>query len=92
VRAQVSATSRATSSFSPLSRLATTKLAASRFTSHSHGAGSVSSRSLMEKITFRSGVANPPKLERCASPQHWTRMPEIGVEARSAAIAIAEPR
>ena len=61
--------------FRPLSRQATTKLAARRLTSHSHGAGSVSSRSLMEKMTLRSGVAKPPKLHRWASPQHWTRMP-----------------
>ena len=30
----------------------------------------------MEKMTLRSGVANPPKLERWASPQHWTRTPD----------------
>ena len=29
----------------------------------------------MEKMTFRSGVAKPPKLHRWASPQHWTRIP-----------------
>ncbi len=46
----------------------------------------------MEKMTFRSGVANPPKLHRCASPQHWTRMPVDGVDARSAAIVRAAPR
>ena len=56
----------------------TTKLAARRFTSHSHGAGSVSSRSLMEKMILRSGVANPPKLERWASPQHCTWIPGRG--------------
>ena len=47
----------ASSSLKPLSRQASTKLAARRFTSHSQGAGSVSSRSLMSKITRRSGVA-----------------------------------
>ena len=85
------ATSRAVPAPRPRSRHATTKLAARRFTSHSHGAGSVSSRSLMEKITRRSGVANPPKLDKCASPQHWTRTPVDGVAARSAAIVRAAP-
>ena len=51
------ATSREQSSLKPLSRQARTKLVARRFTSHSQGAGSVSSRSLMSKITRRSGVA-----------------------------------
>ena len=46
----------------------------------------------MEKMTRRSGVANPPKLERCASPQHWTWIPDAGVDARSAAIGRADPR
>ena len=42
----------------PLLRQARTKLAARRFTSHSQGAGRVSSRSLMSKISapFRGGV------------------------------------
>jgi hypothetical protein len=82
----------ATASLRPLSRHATTKLAERRLRSHSHGAGSVSSRSLMEKMIFRSGVAKPPKLHRCASPQHWTRMPVVGVTARSVAIVSAAPR
>ena len=46
----------------------------------------------MEKMTLRSGVANPPKLHRWASPQHWTRTPVDGVDARSAAIVRADPR
>ena len=54
----------ASSSLKPLSRQASTKLAARRFTSHSQGAGRVSSRSLMSKITRRSGVANAPKLQQ----------------------------
>jgi hypothetical protein len=36
--------------------------ATSRLTSHSHGAGKLSSKSLISKMTLRSGVANPPKL------------------------------
>ena len=52
-------TSLAAASLRPLSRQATTKLAARRLTSHSQGAGRVSSRSLMEKMTLplRSGEA-----------------------------------
>ncbi len=46
----------------------------------------------MEKMTLRSGVAKPPKLHRWASPQHWTRIPVDGVEARSDAIVSAAPR
>ena len=46
----------------------------------------------MEKMTFRSGVAKPPKLHRWASPQHWTRIPVVGVDARSVAIVRAAPR
>ena len=46
----------------------------------------------MEKMIFRSGVANPPKLLRWASPQHWTRIPVVGVAARSVAIVRADPR
>ena len=46
----------------------------------------------MEKMTLRSGVANPPKLQRCASPQAWTRIPVAGVAARSVAIVRAAPR
>ena len=46
----------------------------------------------MEKMTLRSGVAKPPKLHRCASPQHCTRSPVTGVDARSAAMVRAAPR
>ena len=35
--------------------------------------------------------ANPPKFSRWASPQHWTRSPDTGVVARSAAIIAAAP-
>jgi len=52
----------------PISRPATAKLAASRFTSHSQGPGAVSSKSLMSKTSSRSGEPNTPKFERCASP------------------------
>ena len=73
-------------------RAAISKLAASRFTSHSNGPGFVSSKSLMSNTSVRSGDANPPKFARCASPQHWTRKPESGVVARSDAMTIAAPR
>ena len=54
----------------PLLRQAITKLAARRLTSHSQGAGSVSSRSWMSKMIRRSGVAKPRKFA------------EVGVAAR----------
>jgi len=68
------------------------KLAAKRFTSHSHGPGAVSSKSLMSKTRRRSGEPNTPKFDRCASPHNWTRMPEFGVRARSDAMIKAPPR
>ena len=74
------------------SRPATARLAASRFTSHSNGPGSVSSKSLMLKTSLRSGAAKMPKLERCASPQSWACNPVRGPSARSAAIRYAPPR
>ena len=76
----------------PLSRPATARLAASRLTSHSNGPGSVSSKSLTSKTSRRSGEANAPKLDRCASPHNCTRNPDVGVAARSAAIGSAAPR
>jgi hypothetical protein len=48
----------------PRQRAGMTKLAASRFTSHSKGARKVSSKSLISKTRFRSGVAKPPKFIR----------------------------
>ena len=51
------------------SRPAMTTLAARRLRSHSHGPGSVSSKSLTSNIIDRSGEANRPKLLRWASPQ-----------------------
>jgi hypothetical protein len=65
---------------------------ASRLTSHSQGAGSVSSKSLRPKDRFRSGVANSPKLSRWASPQACTVIPVTGVVARSRAITPGAPR
>ena len=62
----------------PRSRPATAKLATSRFTSHSNGPGSVSSKSLMLNISRRSGPANAPKFDRCASPQSCTSSPLRG--------------
>ena len=75
-----------------LSRAAISRLAERRLTSHSHGPGVVSSKSLTSKIRWRSGVPKMPKFERCASPQSWTVNPEAGVDARSAAIESAAPR
>ena len=62
----------------PFSRAATATLAASRFTSQSNDAGSVSSKSFTSKTSRRSGAANMPKFTRCASPQHCTRMSVVG--------------
>ncbi len=76
----------------PTSRPAISALAAIRLTSHSHGPGSVSSKSLGLKTSLRSGAANPPKFEMWASPHACTTMPEFGVAARSAAITAAAPR
>ena len=76
----------------PRSRPRTSKLAASRFTSHSHGPGSVSSKSLMSKSSCRSGEAKTPKFDRCASPQSWVWTPETGVVERSDAMISAPPR
>jgi hypothetical protein len=74
------------------SRAAISKLAASRFTSHSNGPGNVSSKSLRSKRRSRSGDAKPPKLSRCASPDSCTVNPAVGVVARSCAITAAAPR
>ena len=76
----------------PFSRAATATLATRRLTSHSHGAGRVSSKSLTSKISRRSGVAKTPKLETWASPMACTRRPLIGEAARSAAMTAAAPR
>ena len=76
----------------PLSRAAINMLTARRLTSHSHGPGSVSSKSLRSNTRRRSGEANTPKFDRCASPQHWTVSPERGVAARSLAMIAAAPR
>jgi hypothetical protein len=76
----------------PLSRAATTTLAARRFTSQSKEAGSVSSKSFTSKTSRRSRAAYMPKLSRCASPQHCTRMSVVGRCARSHAIGAAAPR
>ena len=62
----------------PFSRAATATLAASRFTSQSNEAGSVSSKSFTSNTSRRSGAANMPKFSRCASPQHCTRMSVVG--------------
>ena len=74
------------------SRPATSRLAASRLTSHSQGPGRVSSKSLTSNIRRRSADPKRPKLDRCASPHACTAIPEIGVVARSLAIGRAAPR
>ena len=76
----------------PLSRPAIAKLAASRLTSHSHGPGNVSSKSLRPNTSRRSGEANPPKFIRWASPHSCVVIPERGVPARSLAMISAAPR
>jgi hypothetical protein len=67
-------------------------LTATRLTSHSHGPGSVSSKSLTSNTSLRSGDANTPKFDKCASPQRCTVSPERGVPARSCAMISAAPR
>ena len=76
----------------PLLRQAIVKLAAIRFTSYSNGPGSVSSKSFTSNSKIRSGEANRPKLDRCASPHSWTSSPATGVSFRSAAMTVAAPR
>jgi hypothetical protein len=75
-----------------LLRAAISRLVASRLTSHSHGPGNVSSKSLTSNTSLRSGEANNPKLARWASPQACTISPDLGVRARSLAIGNAAPR
>ena len=62
----------------PFERAAISTLTASRLTSHSHGPGSVSSKSLMSNTSRRSGEANRPKFDRWASPQACTSKPGAG--------------
>ncbi len=76
----------------PLLRAAITTLAARRLTSHSHGPGSVSSKSFESKTSVRSGDANRPKFEMWASPLAWTVMSLRGVVDRSSAITAGAPR
>ena len=91
-RTHAAAASHAKLSLKLLFRQARTKLAARRFMSHSHGAGSVSSKSLISKMIRLSGVAKAPKLRRWQSPQACTRSPLAGVFTRSAAMFKAAPR
>ena len=83
---------RASALVKPLLRAAIVKLAAKRFTSYSNGPGSVSSKSFRPNTKVRSGDANTPKLERCASPHSCTDRPAVGVSFRSAAMIFAAPR
>ena len=82
----------ASAALNPLFRAAMVKLAAMRFTSYSKGPGSVSSKSFRSNNRVRSGEANPPKFERCASPQSWTSRPAVGESRRSEAMILAAPR
>ena len=83
---------RASAGVNPLLRAAMTTLAASRLTSHSHGPGSVSSKSFESNTSVRSGEANRPKLDRWASPHAWTMMSLRGVVDRSSAMTAGAPR
>jgi hypothetical protein len=65
------------------------KLADIRFTSNSNGPGSVSSKSFRSNSNVRSGDANAPKLDRCASSHSWASSPAAGVSLRSAAMILA---
>jgi len=76
----------------PRERASTAKLVASRFTSHSKGAGRVSSKSLTSKTGVPSSEAKVPKFARWQSPQDCTQRPLTGVSARSAAMMAAAPR
>ena len=59
----------------PLLRAAIVKLAAMRFTSYSNGPGRVSSKSFRSNSSCRSGEANTPKFDRCASPHSCDAQP-----------------
>jgi hypothetical protein len=56
------------------------------------GPGSISSKSFTSNSSTRSGEANAPKFDRCASPHSWASSPATGVGARSAAMIVAAPR
>ena len=60
--------------------------------SHSNGAGSVSSKSLISKTGKPSGEAKVPKFAIWQSPPAWTHSPVIGVSARSVAMTAVAPR
>jgi hypothetical protein len=72
----------------PLLRPANAKLAATRFTSYSNGSGSVSSKSFTSNSRTRSGEADSPEFDSCASPRNWASGPATGVSARSAAMIL----
>ena len=77
---------------SPTSRPAISALAAIRFTSHSQGPGSVSSKSFGPKTSLRSGAANAAEVRDVSVAARLDHDPESGVAARSAAITAAAPR
>jgi hypothetical protein len=55
-------------------RTATAKLAARRFGSHSQGVGSVSSKSLMSKMSCRFGCRERAEIHQVKSAQACTRI------------------
>jgi hypothetical protein len=85
-------TARVSALLKPLLRPAIMKLAAIRLTSYSNGPGRISSKSLTSNSSRRSGEANAPKFDRCASPHSCTFRPAVGVPSRSAAMILAAPR
>ncbi len=84
--------SRQPASLSPATRPPSTMLVANRFTSHSHGPGIDSSKSLRSKTRCPSGAANAPRLSTCASPHICTTSPVVGHSDRSYAMRGAAPR
>ena len=62
----------------PLSRPAIAKLAASRFTSHSHGPGSVSSKSFMSNTSRRSGEREHTEVHEVRVAAQLRREPRAG--------------
>ena len=91
-RTDASVAARVSALANPLLRPTTAKLAAIRSTSNSNGPGNVSSKSFTSNSNIRSGEANTPKFDRCASPHNWASRPATGVSARSAAMTLAAPR
>src|SRR5262249_61750296 len=86
LRALLTAQSRAWLSDRPFARPASTTDATSRLTSHSQGAREVSSKSLISKMTLRSGVANPKKFMRRQSAHACKFSSVVDIRATVSAI------